>query len=92
MTEVTGHKEALTSLVLGIVSCVSVFFGAFAFVGIACGIVGLVFANKAKILENEESIRKAGFILSLIGTIVSALVFLFVGLIFGSIFSAAVAL
>lgn len=89
MTEVAGHKEAVTALVLGIISCVMVFFGAFAFVGIVCGIIGIVFANKSKALGNEESIRKAGFVLSVIGTVISALVFIFVGLIFGSLFTAA---
>lgn len=83
-----AHNQALASLILGIASCVLIFFGAFAFLGVASGIVGIVMANKAKAAGNEEGIRKAGFVTSIIGTVVSALVFLFVGLIFGSVFTA----
>lgn len=87
----SAHGQALASLILGIASLVTVVFGVFSFLGIPCGIVGIVMANKAKKAGNEECIRKAGFVMSIVGLVLSALVFLFVGLIFGSAFTAVMA-
>ena len=70
-----GKGQATTSLILGIIAVVCCFFGYSALVSVVLGIIGLVFANKAKVLGNDSSIRMAGFILSLIGLIGGAVVF-----------------
>lgn len=64
----TKHGFAVASLVLGIVSVV---LCCCTWVGIACGIVGLVLAIVARKNGNTETICKAGLILSIIGLALS---------------------
>lgn len=72
---VPGHGLAVGALVCGIIGVVCWFLGYGAFLSIVAGIIGLVLAAKAKAQGNTEGIRTAGFVLSLIATIVGALVF-----------------
>ena len=67
------HGRAVASLVIGICSIVSWFFGLGALLGVVLGIVGLVLANQAKRAGNIEGIRTAGFVGSLIGLIGSGI-------------------
>ena len=73
---VPGKGKAIASLVLGIISIV-LWWGSSALIpaiiSIVLGIVGLVLASSAKKDGFEGGIRKAGFILSLIGTIGGAI-------------------
>lgn len=71
------HGYAVASLVLGIVSVV---LSCCTWVGIACGIVGLVLAIVAKKAGNEETICKAGLILSIVG-LALAVILLIVSLV-----------
>lgn len=70
-----GKGAAIASLVLGIVSIVSWFFGMGALIGLITGIVGLVCASNAKKAGFVGGMRTAGFVCSLIGVIGSTLVF-----------------
>lgn len=66
---------AVASLVLGICSIVFGLLGLGIPIGAICGIVGIVLGNMAK--KNPEtnlSMAKAGFICSVVGTILSLLV------------------
>lgn len=72
---VPGKGQAIASLVLGIVSVVFWFFGVGSLLSLILGIVGLVLASMAKKAGFEGGIRTAGFVLSLIGTIGGAIVF-----------------
>lgn len=68
-----SHGKAVASLVVGICSIVSWFFGLGALLGMVLGIVGLVLAGQAKKAGNIEGIRTAGFVCSLIGLIGSSI-------------------
>lgn len=72
--EIPGKSAAIASLVCGIVSIVFWFFGTTSFLSLILGIVGLVLANNSKKAGND-SLRTAGFVLSLLGTIFGALIF-----------------
>lgn len=72
---VPGKGAATASMVLGIISVVLWFFGYSALVSVVLGIIGLVLAGSAKKAGFEGGIRTAGFVLSLIGLIGGALVF-----------------
>lgn len=72
----SNHGQALAALILGIVAAASCFFGMGAVVGLVCGIIGIVMANKAKAAGNTEGICKAGFICSIIGTVIAGLAFI----------------
>lgn len=72
---VPGKGQAIASLVLGIVSVVFWFFGVGSILSLITGIVGLVLASMSKKAGFEGGIRTAGFVLSLIGTIGGAVVF-----------------
>lgn len=72
----SNHGQALAALILGIVAAASCFFGMGAVVGLVCGIIGIVMANKAKAAGNTEGIRKAGFICSVVGTVIAGLAFI----------------
>ena len=63
----TGESNATASLVLGIIGAVLGFTGLIPFV---LGIIGLVQANKAKERGCNNSLRTAGFVLSIISIIV----------------------
>lgn len=70
-----GKNNATASLVLGILAVVFWFFGYSAILSVILGIIGLVQASKARELGYEDSIRTAGFVLSLIGLVGGALAF-----------------
>lgn len=74
-TNPPGKSNATASLVLGIIAVVFCFFGYSAILSVILGIIGLVQASKAKELGYEDTVRTAGFILSLIGLIGGALAF-----------------
>lgn len=65
---------AIASLVLGIISIVvALLFGAYgAFIGLACEILTIIFSTKAKKVQSS-GMATAGFILRIIGTVVSGL-------------------
>ena len=67
-------KNAVTSMVLGIVAVVLWFFSFAAVVSVVLGIIGLVYANKAKTEGFRGGFYTAGFVLSLIGLIGGAIV------------------
>lgn len=73
---VPGKNSAIASLVLGIIAVVLWFFGVSALVSVVLGIVGLVCAGNAKKAGFVGGVRTAGFILSLIGLIGGAVVFI----------------
>ena len=74
--DVPGKGAATASMVLGIISVVLWFFGYSAIVSVILGVVGLILAGNAKKAGFMGVIRTAGFVLSLIGLIGGALVFI----------------
>ena len=76
MINTNNHNQAVASLVLGIIAAASCFFGLGAIIGLICGIIGIVMANKAKNAGNTEGIRKAGFICSIVGTAIAGVALL----------------
>ena len=74
--DVPGKGAATASMVLGIISVVLWFFGFSAIVSVILGVVGLILAGNAKKAGFMGGIRTAGFVLSLIGLIGGALVFI----------------
>lgn len=83
-----GHDAAVTALVLGIIGVVLWFFGYSSIISIILGIIGLVLSSNAKKAGNNEGIRTAGFVLSLIsligGTIILVACVALAGAIVGS--------
>lgn len=71
-----GHGKAVASLVLGIIGAIFWFFGYSSILSIILGIIGIVLSSMAKKEGNNEGIRTAGFVLSLIALIGGAIVFL----------------
>ena len=69
-----GKGAAIGSLVCGIISIVFWFFGLGAIVGIILGIVGLILASASKKQGFVGGLRTGGFVCSLIGLIVSAII------------------
>lgn len=72
---VPGKGAAIGSLVCGIVSIVFWFFGITSILSLILGIVGLILPSSAKKAGYNEGLRTAGFVLSLLGTIFGALIF-----------------
>ena len=70
-----GKGQAIASMVLGIISCVIGWVGYSSILGLGTGFAGLILWSTAKKRGYTGDILTAGFILSLIGTILSALVF-----------------
>ena len=66
----------MTIVVLGIIGVLCWFMGWSSILSVILGVVGLIFAGKAKSAGYESSIRTAGFVLSLISLIGGALVFI----------------
>lgn len=92
MNEKQSNGKAIASLVLGIVSIVMTFFGVTgALIGIVCGIVGIVLAIKAK-NQNPSGIATAGFVCSIVGTILCAVSFVACSCVLGGLASASAAL
>jgi len=73
-TQPPGKGKATASLVLGILSIVY----SIPPVGLTLGIIGLVQASRAKKAGFTDSRRTGGFVCSLIGTIISGGILLFV--------------
>lgn len=74
--QLPGQNEAVVSLVLGIISVVLWFFGYSSILSVVLAIVGLVYASKSKQLGYNGPMRTAGFVLSLIGVIGGAFIFI----------------
>lgn len=72
---IPGKSAATASLVLGIISVVCWFAGYSSIISIVLGIVGLILASNSKKMGYVSGVRTAGFVLSLIGLIGGALVF-----------------
>lgn len=72
---IPGKSAATASLVLGIISVVCWFAGYSSIISVICGIVGLILASNSKKMGFVSGVRTAGFVLSLIGLIGGALVF-----------------
>ncbi len=73
--KVPGKGAAIGSLVLGIVAVVCWWFGVSSLVSVVLGVVGLILAGNSKKAGFEGGVRTAGFVLSLIGLIGGAIVF-----------------
>ena len=69
------NGKAIASLVLGIISCVCVFLGYGALLGIILGIVGLVLGINAR-KEGPSGMATAGIVLCIIAVSVCAMVFI----------------
>ncbi len=67
--EQPGRSDAVTSLVLGVASLLLWCFGYTAIGSVVLGIIGLVYARKAREAGFEGSLRTAGHVCSLIGLI-----------------------
>lgn len=74
--QMPGQNDAVVSLVLGILSVVLWLFSLSCFFSIVLGVLGLVYASKSKQRGFDGGIRTAGFVLSLIGVIGGAFVFI----------------
>ena len=70
-----GKGAAIASLVLGIIAVVFWFFGWGSLVSIICGIVGIILASNAKKAGFDGGMRVAGLVLSIIGLVGGAIVF-----------------
>jgi hypothetical protein len=77
---IPGKGMAISSLVLGIIATVFGFFGYYAFIGIILGIVGIVLGaiggKKMKSVGASSGMATAGLVLSIIGTILSSILFI----------------
>lgn len=78
-----GEREATISLVLGIVAAVLLCTGIFTLASLVLGIIGLVYASKSRNLGFTGAIRTAGFVLSLIGIVIGAVVFVIMAFVVG---------
>ncbi len=72
---------SVAGLVLGIISVAAAWFGLGAVLGLICGIIGLIFAVKAKKAMQAtgdfapKNLATAGLVLSIIGVVLSAIMF-----------------
>lgn len=69
-----GKHEATVAMVLGIVSCALLIFGYTALGSVVTGIIGLIYSARAKSLGFNGTPRTVGYVCSLIGLILGALV------------------
>ena len=67
MDRSNGDEKAIASLVLGIISIVSIFFG--------LSLIGLIFLGNRARREGGGGIATAGFVCGIIGTSFCALIF-----------------
>lgn len=79
-----GKSQALGSAALGVVSIVCWFFGWFSVASVILGIIGLRLASHSKKMGYTGSMRRTGFLLSLIGAI-GGILFLIAIIAFGAI-------
>lgn len=82
-----AHGKAIASLICSIVGFIFCFFGYSAIVSIILGIVGMVLSNKAKKEGNDEGIRKAGFIISIITVIAGIIGIIVAAFVVGAVVS-----
>ena len=81
MEPVPGKGKAVASLVLGIISVVFAWFGYFAIISIILSIIGIALGVSAKKdmeaagVYTARGMATAGFVLSLIALVLSAVVF-----------------
>ena len=73
MDRSNGVEKAIASLVFGIISIVSIFFG-LSLIGLICGIIAIILGNRAR-REGGGGIATAGFVCGIIGTSFCALIF-----------------
>jgi len=71
-----GEKEAMISLILGIIGVVFLFILGLSFISFILGIIGIIFASKAKNLGFTGGMRTAGFILSLVNIALGIIIFI----------------
>lgn len=83
--KIEGKGNATASLVLGIISIIANFTGIGALASLILGIVGMCQANKAKKLGYESGVRTGGYVTSLIGLIISAIILLFALIVGGAL-------
>ena len=88
MEEKKSNGLAVASLVLGIVAIVFSFIGLSIPFGLIIGIVGIVLGVMAK-KKNPSGMATAGLVLSIIGTILCAIIFIACAACIGAIGSAA---
>lgn len=88
MEEKKSNGLAIASLVLGIVAIVFSFIGLSIPFGLIIGIVGIILGVMAK-KKNPSGMATAGLVLSIIGTILCAIVFIACMACVGAIGSAA---
>lgn len=91
ITKVPGKGAGVASLVLGILSIVGIFTGVGSILSLVFGIIGICLAGKARKIGFDAGVRTAGFVTSLIGLIISAIIVLFVLLIGGALVGGAFA-
>ena len=80
-----GEGSATGSFVCGLIGVICWFFGYTLILSVILGIVGLILASKSKQEGFDGGMRTAGFVLSLIGVIVGAIVFIACVVIIGAV-------
>lgn len=70
------HNMVIAGFILGICSCLCALLGAGALLGVAFGIVGLVFSVKCANAGNNEGLNKASKVLNIVGICISGAVIL----------------
>lgn len=65
----------VVSLIFGIVSIVLSFFGPFSWIGIILGVVGIILGAISR-KKTQSGVATAGMVLSIIGTVLCAILYL----------------
>lgn len=86
--EKATNTKTTTALVLGICSIVFAFI--FSIVGVVLGILGIVFAVKAKKMEGKSTMATAGLVCSIVGLVFSSLLVVCTVALLGSLISAGI--
>ena len=84
---IPGKNQAIASLVCGMIAIVFSVLGYSAILSIILGIVGLVLASQSKKAGFTDNLQTAGFVVSLLGVIFGAVMFLFVVALTGFVLS-----
>jgi len=88
------NNKDVASLVLGIISCALVLLGVIgAFFGLVTGILAIVFSVRKNKIDKENkskktSMRKAGFVLGIIGTALNAVILIIIMIILVTVLAA----